>query len=196
MVKRNAVERFWARVVKGGPEECWTWTGKRHDPEKGYGRIKADSGRREFAHRFSWTLAHGDPGELCVLHKCDNTMCVNPKHLFLGTLLDNNEDKVRKGRQAKGDRAAVRLHPEIVQHGEDNHRAKLTNEDALAARKAAASGERVGALAKRYGVNNSTMSVLLAGQTFRNVPMVPGIPRRKSPTRARTFAAMLDEVRA
>lgn len=91
-------ERFWAKVEKGS--SCWTWTGST-DPN-GYGRIQR-GGRKEgvlLAHRLSWHLATGvDPGELCILHLCDNPPCVNPDHLVLGTMAANNYDMVRKGRQ-------------------------------------------------------------------------------------------------
>jgi hypothetical protein len=54
------------------------------------------------AHRVSWMIHFGViPYKICVLHKCDNRVCVNPEHLFLGTRKDNHDDMVAKGRQAK-----------------------------------------------------------------------------------------------
>lgn len=50
------------------------------------------------AHKVAWTYTNGDPGELCVLHRCDNRVCVNPAHLFLGTKQDNVDDMYKKGR--------------------------------------------------------------------------------------------------
>jgi hypothetical protein len=76
---------------------CWEWLGTRN-VRSGYGRFwdgRADS----YAHRKSYFLFYGEePGELDVLHSCDNPGCVNPAHLRLGTDLDNAQDKRERGR--------------------------------------------------------------------------------------------------
>lgn len=95
-------EAFWGLVEKG--DRCWTWNGKRN-PRHPYGQfyIGWDGTRfREMrAHRAAWALAHNsDPGALHVCHHCDNPICVNPAHLFLGTREDNMRDMVAKGRHA------------------------------------------------------------------------------------------------
>lgn len=94
------VERFWRAVDKTGA--CWNWTGSVNT--WGYGQIRDEDGKYTTAHRISYRLAHGSipPGQ-SVLHRCDNTRCVNPEHLFLGSQADNMADKTAKGRQAKGD---------------------------------------------------------------------------------------------
>jgi hypothetical protein len=79
---------------------CWNWRGGRN--AKGYpdGIRHWQTGRKIRAHRFSaclWLgLGPNDPRH--VLHRCDNPSCFNPKHLFLGTNFDNQQDSVRKGR--------------------------------------------------------------------------------------------------
>jgi hypothetical protein len=76
---------------------CWEWRGSRH--HQGYGMFMEAHKKPVKAHRLSWRLHNGEiPASLCVLHRCDNTGCVNPAHLFLGTQLDNIRDMVSKGR--------------------------------------------------------------------------------------------------
>lgn len=82
--------------------DCINWRGARHP--KGYGlhskRVVNGVGYYR-AHRWIYALVFGvDPGELHVLHKCDNPSCINPSHLFLGTNADNVADRVAKGRSS------------------------------------------------------------------------------------------------
>jgi hypothetical protein len=75
---------------------CWEWTGDRDG--KGYGRIRID-GKKYQLHRISYKTFIGEiPKNICVLHHCDNKICANPKHLFLGTKADNAHDRDKKGR--------------------------------------------------------------------------------------------------
>ncbi len=90
--------RFEDKFVKTDPDKCWIWlAGKRGN--NSYGGFKPYTKYNPvLAHRFSYQLYVGDiPSNLKVLHKCDNPLCVNPNHLFLGTQLDNIKDRDKKG---------------------------------------------------------------------------------------------------
>jgi hypothetical protein len=106
---------------------CWLWLGKPNPA--GYGRATTGTRRVELAHRAAWRLVHGDLSpDACVLHHCDNPMCVraelDPKtsHLFLGDRGDNARDMASKGRAhlqrnpraLAGERHWTRRHPERI----------------------------------------------------------------------------------
>lgn len=88
--------RFFSKVEKRDTG-CWEWVGQIN--KHGYG-VFSVLAKPITAHRFSYSLHHGkDPADLLVCHTCDNPKCVNPEHLFLGTVLDNHRDMDRKGRR-------------------------------------------------------------------------------------------------
>ena len=82
-------ERFWSKVDIKGKDNCWNWKASTSD---GYGRFGIDRVIK-LAHRVSWILTNGPiPEGKLVLHNCDNKLCVNPNHLYIGTHLDNMSD--------------------------------------------------------------------------------------------------------
>jgi hypothetical protein len=132
------VARFWAKVDKSG--ECWLWTAS--CTPLGYGRCYTP-GAGGYAHRASYLIHYGAiPAGLEVMHECDTPNCVRPDHLKVGTHQDNMDDKVRKGRQQRGERCS---------------KAKLTTSQAQEIKQRLAKGERGSQLAREYNVTKQTI---------------------------------------
>lgn len=106
-------KRFEEKVEK--TSGCWLWTG--NVDKDGYGRIR-EGGMNESrrAHRVAYALAHGStPVGKVVMHSCDNRLCVNPAHLKVGSIKDNNDDRIAKGRTARGPQmSSAKLNEDIV----------------------------------------------------------------------------------
>ena len=144
---RNSRLRFESKVYRTGECDIWLST----QTSSGYGRMSVDN-TQCFAHRLAWMYEHGDiPDGMLVCHKCDNPLCVNPQHLFLGTTQENTGDRQAKGRQANGER---------------QHLAKLTASDVIAIR---ASGKLLRELAAEYGVSIATVSHVKRGDTWKHI---------------------------
>ena len=159
--------RFWKSVDRtGGPDACWPWTGAKRT-RKGYGSAW-DGERSVSAHRLAYQLANGDTGDgLLVCHECDNPPCCNPKHLFEGTVTDNSDDKVRKGRHARGATHGFVLHPERVARGERAGKAKLKEAEVLTIRRLVAGGRSMRSVAFAYNVHPSTVQGIVKYRYWR-----------------------------
>ena len=94
--------RFFKRIVIGKLDDCWPWTGS--VMKIGWhGQWRNGEGGIEPTHRAAWRIMKGDiPAGSCVLHRCDNPICCNPSHLFLGSHSDNFKDMWSKGRARPG----------------------------------------------------------------------------------------------
>jgi hypothetical protein len=159
--QRPVSERFWSYVDIS--DQCWKWTGS--VTNYGYGRlhIGGRDGRDVGAHRIAWELLKGRiPEGLYVCHHCDNPICVNPAHLFLGTQSDNMQDAGKKNRL-----------PQQKYHGfcagERNGRAKLTDAQVSAIRKEYQVVMSHRKLAAKYKVSRSIIRFILSGKNWKHV---------------------------
>lgn len=138
---------------------CWIWLGA--TDRKGYGRIANAVFGTGAAHRYALMLRVGEIGDLHALHKCDNPYCVNPEHLFAGTPADNTADMYAKGRQRF-----------FHFRGERCTQAKLVDTQVREIKRAFISRHPTcgaTALARRYGVDHSTIHDIVAGRTWGHV---------------------------
>lgn len=116
-LNQATVDRFWEKVDRRSPDECWLWTASLNT--SGYGRFKITSYKMAHANRVALVLGTmEDYTDLQALHSCDTPACCNPSHLRWGTHDDNMRDKLERGRNRTGN-----------QSGEANGRAKITAAD-------------------------------------------------------------------
>ena len=94
-------KRFWEKVKVKGEDDCWPWLAARH--VQGYGAFAFTKYKIVTAHRAAWAITynrHRLPSpKLHVMHSCDNKICVNPKHLELGTASKNEKDAILRFRK-------------------------------------------------------------------------------------------------
>lgn len=155
-LRKSLLTRFEEKVFPITETGCWIWMGA--TKELGYGVIGL--GRREQgtakAHRVSYELYVGTiPIGMNVLHRCDIPSCVNPHHLFLGTLSDNMIDCVKKKRNYLPDN-----------NGEKASWSKLTLENVQHIRLKLMTGPEY---AKLYQVCKSTIYAIWGGANWKNV---------------------------
>ena len=95
MASRPLADKLWEKVSIGKPDECWPFTGSLN--EKGYGTVWHE-GKHVRAHRAAYIVTHGNIDGPVIRHKCDNPSCCNPAHLEPGTMKDNTQDMLKRGR--------------------------------------------------------------------------------------------------
>lgn len=155
-------ERFWEKVDQTpgyGPNgDCWVWM---PPPLKsGYALIRMDN-KYVSVHRASYMIHYGEiPKPMLVCHKCDNRICVNPNHLFLGTYSDNMRDCVNKGRNSNGQR----------QHGEASPKSKLTTDQVLEIRRLwSIGGITKSELSRMFGVSATNIRHIIERRMWHHV---------------------------
>lgn len=142
--------------VKISESGCHEWISSLNNT--GYGRFELN-GKTHSAHRIAWELANGPiPEGMCVLHHCDNRRCVNPKHLFLGSLSDNALDAVAKGRIVS---------PKLG--GENHPMVKLTKEKVLEIRASHTKGETQKDIAVRHNISQTHVSSIVRRKTWKHI---------------------------
>jgi hypothetical protein len=152
-MNKNTPEKFWQLFIVM-PDGCWNWSRKPNSG--GYGEFRL-FGKINRVNRLSYRLSYGKFDEsLHVLHKCDNRLCGNPTHLFLGTNDDNIRDMISKGR----DKKAI---------GESSGRSKLTENDVFLIRELHKSGLSYKKIAKQFGVYPQAISRAVRGITWNHL---------------------------
>ena len=156
--KKPIQDRFMAKVsVPNDPDDCWEWKGRKNlAGNEGYGQFWVD-GRNKGAHRISYELFCGEITQnMFVCHKCDNRICVNPKHLFLGTNKDNMLDMVKKKRSNK-------------LKGSKHGMSKLNESNILEIRKMLNNGLTVTEIGKQFGVGPNAIYNIKHGKKWSHV---------------------------
>ncbi len=147
-------DRFDARWIGEPNSGCWLWCGGLS--ANGYGAIYA-GGKQHGAHRVAYELHCGIiPVGMHVCHRCDVRACVNPDHLFLGTIRDNNADMMAKGRNRY-----------VPLSGGANGCAKLTAADILAIRGRPSTQRET---AREFGVARSLISRIRQRKSWSHIP--------------------------
>ncbi len=153
---------------------CREWIGAissrgRNNYKSGYGTLTHETVSYS-AHRISLFLSNPQFDQsLHVCHKCDNTLCINPNHLFAGTARDNIHDMISKGRHSHGDDHFSRKYPHKMTRGEAHVTSKLKNEDVLNVRALYASGMKGADIARKTGLRPMHVSKIINRTIWKHI---------------------------
>lgn len=153
-MRSSAAARFAAKAKVNYATGCIEWQAAKDNG--GYGMFRIN-GRTLRAHRFSYEANVGEiPEDMCVCHRCDNRICVNPNHLFLGSLADNVADMDAKGRRS-------------MPLGERHGCSKLVDADVIAIRRATGGHGLLTKLAEQYGISRPQISNIRSGKNWTHL---------------------------
>ncbi len=166
------ISRFWAKVAKGEPDDCWPWAAT---TTRGYGSVGImirKGVRKNFpAHLLARWLTTGEwPGRLETCHSCDSRypmgdityrLCCNPAHLWIGTHRENMADMMAKGRHHNGPRP----------RGVTQWKAAFTEAEVLEIRRLfAAGGITLQSLADQHSVSKHCIHCVITRKTWKHLP--------------------------
>lgn len=146
------IARFWSKVDRCGPDECWEWQAVRSYQGYGWFRLNGFTYR---AHRVAFAVTNGDT-KLQVCHTCNNPPCCNPAHLYAGTQGDNIQQCFAEGRASD-------------RKGEKNGCAKLTESDVCEIRALRDDGWLLRKIAEKYGVTKQQVSYICSGKCWKHL---------------------------
>ncbi len=145
---KSAKDRFVDKIKINDTSSCWEWAASMKTER--YGAFNLD-GKVQFAHRVSYKLFIGDIGSgMEVCHTCDNTKCVNPEHLFIGSHKDNMEDCAKKERL-------------------NNPQAKLTIANIRYIRARYSNGTTQADLCREFDYSTGSMNNIVSGKSWKHV---------------------------
>jgi hypothetical protein len=169
MFENKSIQSFWSKVIKRGPTQCWGFNsckdrdGYHKFSYKWLGETKY---RQMGAHKMMIILhtGKGVPNGMVVMHSCDNPSCVNPAHLSVGTVQDNNLDKLLKGRAVapKGERqASASITDDIAR--------KIKAEAVVGYRSGYNNGSNLKEVAIKYGVKVELVRRIARGELYKHI---------------------------
>ncbi len=144
-------EQFWSLLDIEDLWGCRYWLGRPND--QGYGAFGNNKVGTTAAHRVSFYLTHGFWPNI-ARHTCDNRLCANPVHILDGTIQDNMDDKVARGRQARGS---------------GNGMSRLNEKQVLEIIERVDFGETYRAVGARYGVTRQTIMNIVHGRSWKHL---------------------------
>lgn len=164
LINDRVIKRFWSKVNILDQNQCWEWiAGRGRTVTYGIFCIAPSRNNRRNigAHRISFIIHNkcNILDNIQVCHTCDNPICVNPNHLFLGTALDNVLDKMLKGRDKYRDSG-----------GESNINSKLKKEDVLKIRELYKKENiTMQEIANNYNVKEACISKIITRRTWKDI---------------------------